>query len=144
MTVIFSKSCEYALQAVLFLSVQDGDKLFSAGDLSDRLKVPKEFISKILQKLTGYGLVASKKGKNGGFYFAKSPEQVKLIDIVIAVDGLDMFHKCVLGFPGCGIDEPCPVHSVWGKLRDDTYNMLSSQTLADLIEKTRHKIQSLA
>jgi Rrf2 family protein len=144
MTVIFSKSCEYALQAVLFLSVQEKGKFFSAFDISKQLGVPKEFVSKIMQKLSNYGIISSRKGKNGGFYFSRNPEELRLIDIVIAIDGLEIFHNCVLGFPGCGTQTPCPVHNKWGKLRDETYAMLSQETIKDLIDATRSKIEALA
>ncbi len=143
MTVIFSKKCELALQAVLFLSVKKEKKIFNAIEISEELKVPKEFVSKMLQILTDSGIVGSKKGKNGGFYLAKKPSTIKLIDIVEAIDGLDVFQSCVLGFPGCSVSEPCPVHEKWGKLRDDALKMLSEETLEQLKEKTLNKILDL-
>ena len=143
MTVIFSKKCELALQAVLYLSVKKQNIIVSAIEVSKELKVPKEFVSKVLQILTDSGIVGSKKGKNGGFYLAKRPANIKLIDIVEAIDGLEIFNKCVLGFPGCSISEPCPVHDKWGKLREDAYKMLSEETLEQLKEKTLNKILNL-
>lgn len=143
MTVIFSKSCELGLQAVLFLSVKKEKVIFNAEEISKELKVPKEFVSKVLQMLTNSGIVGSKKGKSGGFYLAKSPANIRLIDIVEAIDGMDVFKSCVLGFPGCSSESPCPVHDKWGKLRDEAYRMLSEETLEQLKEKTIKKIISL-
>lgn len=143
MTVIFSKTCELGLQAVLFLSIKKEKRIFTAGEVSKELKVPKEYVSKVMQILTESGIIGSKKGKNGGFYLAKSPSGIKLIDIVEAIDGLEIFNNCVLGFPGCSSDHPCPVHEKWGKLRDDAYKMLSTETLEQLKEKTLHKLVSL-
>ncbi len=143
MTVIFSKKCELALQAVLFLSAQDKDKCSNANEISERLNVPKEFVSKVLQALSNDKIVGSKKGKSGGFYLFKEAKDIRLIDIVIAIDGLEIFHKCVLGFEGCTINEPCPVHNKWGKLRDETYKMLSEETLEDLRNQTINKIASI-
>jgi Rrf2 family protein len=143
MTVIFSKKCELAIQAVLFLSIKKSQIIFNAKEISEELKVPKEFVSKMLQILTDSGIVGSKKGKNGGFYLAKRPSQIRLIDIVLAIDGDEVFNNCVLGFPGCSGDNPCPVHEKWGKLRTDAYKMLSEETLEQLKEKTVNKILSL-
>lgn len=143
MTVIFSKKCELGLQAVLFLSIKKNKKIYNATEVSNELKVPKEFVSKVLQILTDSGIVGSKKGKSGGFYLAKRPSEIKLIDIVEAIDGLEVFKNCVLGFPGCSHKEPCPVHDKWGKLRDDAYKMLSEETLEQLREKTINKIMDL-
>jgi Rrf2 family iron-sulfur cluster assembly transcriptional regulator len=144
MTVIFSKKCEVGLQAVLFLSTQKEGKLFNALEVSKEVKQPKEFVSKMLQILTASGIVGSKKGKNGGFFLAKDAKEVKLIDIVEAIDGLEVFNNCVLGFPGCSVDEPCPVHNSWGGIRDQALKMLSEETLADLKDKTLTKLQDLA
>lgn len=143
MTVIFSKKCELGIQAVLFLSIKKNKLIFNAKEVSEELKVPKEFVSKMLQILTESGIVGSKKGKNGGFYLAKRPSQIKLIDIVEAIDGLHAFDQCVLGFPGCSHETPCPVHNKWGKIRDETYKMLSEETLEQLREKTINKILTL-
>jgi Rrf2 family protein len=143
MTVIFSKKCELAVQAVLFLSIKEKNRVFKAGEISDELKVPKEFVSKMLQILTGSGIIGSKKGKTGGFFLAKNPADIKLIDIVMAIDGDSVFSSCVLGFPGCSSETPCPVHEKWGKLRDDAFKMLAEETLEDLMEKTKSKLSQL-
>ncbi len=143
MTVFFSKKCEIGLQAVLFLSTYPKDTLFSADQISMEINVPKEFVSKILQALTKSQIIGSKKGKEGGFYLAQDSASIRLIDIITAIDGLDVFKQCILGFPGCSVDEPCPVHEEWGKLRNEAYTMLSKETLADLREKTTLKITSL-
>lgn len=143
MTVIFSKKCELGLQAVLFLAVQEPGVKYNAAQISKKLDRPKEFVAKVLQSLSLSGIVGSKKGKSGGFYLEKKTSEIRLIDIVIAIDGLEMFHKCVLGFRGCSVEEPCPVHYKWGKLRDTTYKMLAEETLEELLEKTRKKIASL-
>lgn len=143
MTVIFSKKCELGLQAVLFLSIKKEKLIFNATEVSNELKVPKEFVSKVLQILTDSGIVGSKKGKNGGFYLAKRPSSIRLIDIVEAIDGKSVFENCVLGFPGCSNENPCPVHNKWGRLREDAYKMLSEETLEQLKEKTLQKLVNL-
>jgi len=143
MTVFFSKKCEIGLQAVLFLSTYPKNTLFSADQISLEINVPKEFVSKILQALKKSKIIGSKKGKEGGFYLAQDASTIRLIDIIAAIDGLDVFKQCILGFPGCSVDEPCPVHEEWGKLRNEAYTMFSKETLADLREKTSQKINSL-
>ena len=141
MTVFFSKKCEYALQAILLMAASESDCVCPAEEISNKLNIPKEFISKILQSLTESGLIESKKGKAGGFKLAKHPSKIKLIDIVEAVDGLDSFNGCVLGFPNCSDKNPCPVHDEWGELRTKAYDMLSSETLDKFKEKTLNKIK---
>ena len=143
MTVIFSKKCEIGLQTVLYLATEGKNELFNARQVADKVKQPKEFVSKVLQTLTSSGIIGSKKGKNGGFFLARSAKKVRLIEIVEVIDGLDMFNNCVLGFPGCTSEEPCPVHDKWGKLREEAYKMLSEETLEDIKDTTRLKISTL-
>lgn len=143
MSVIFSKKCEYALQAILYLASREKDENISARDISKKLGIPKEFISKILQSLVHVKIVGSKKGKDGGFYLAKSPSKIRLIDIVEAIDGNEIFTICVLGFPNCSSSSPCPVHVKWNKLRNMAYDMLSSETIDKFKDKVIKKINSL-
>ena len=143
MTVLFSKKCEYGLQAILFMAANGNECVCPAEEISKKLSIPKEFISKILQSLTESGIVESKKGKSGGFKLAKHPSNIRLIDIVEAIDGLESFNTCVLGFPECSPDKPCPVHNKWGELRTKVYEMLSSETLDKFQETTLIKINNV-
>ena len=143
MTVIFSKKCELAIQAVLYLSVKNSDQFYNAKVIARELQVPKEFVAKVLQKLVNAGIVGSRRGKHGGFFLAKSPSKITLLDIVETIDGLEVFEKCVLGFPGCHPENPCPVHEKWGYLREETIKMLSNQNLEELKPTTEEKISSI-
>ncbi len=143
MTVIFSKKCEYGLQAVLYLAAQSKGSVIPSDEIAKKLGIPKEFISKILQSLTESGIVDSRKGKSGGFFLAKDPSKIRLIDIVAAIDGLNMFNSCVLGFPKCSPENPCPLHSKWGELRTRAYNMLNDETIDKFKESTLRKVSNL-
>jgi Rrf2 family iron-sulfur cluster assembly transcriptional regulator len=143
MTVIFSKKCEYGLQAVLYLSTIEDNRPASADEISRKLNIPREFVSKILQSLALKKIVGSKKGNSGGFFLGKPAAQIKLIEIVEAIDGLSLFHNCVLGFPDCCPDNPCPVHNKWGKLRNEAYNMLTTETLEQFRKKSIAKIKKI-
>ncbi len=122
------------------MAARESDCVCSAEEISKKLNIPKEFISKILQSLTESGIVVSKKGKAGGFKLAKHPSKIKLIDIVEAIDGLESFNTCVLGFPECSSKNPCPVHDKWEDIRLKAYQMLSSETIDKFKEKTLNKI----
>ncbi|MCX6156934.1 MAG: Rrf2 family transcriptional regulator [Ignavibacteriae bacterium] len=143
MTVIFSKKCEYGLQAVLYLSTIEDGRTAPAEEISKKLNIPKEFVSKILQSLALKKIVGSKKGNSGGFFLGKPASQIKLIEIVEAIDGLSLFHNCVLGFPDCSPESPCPVHNKWGKLRSDAYDMLTKETLEQFKKKSIAKIKMM-
>lgn len=142
MRILFSKLTELGIKAILFLSIQPKEKLFNAKTISKELKVPKEFVAKVLQNLTYSGIVMSKRGKKGGFALKKSPEEIKIIDIVNVFDGTEGFKKCVLGFENCSDEYPCPVHKEWYSLCDRIIDMFSKSSLADFSDITFSKISS--
>ena len=66
---MFSKSCKYALRAVLYLAANTNEsKKAGAKVIAETLDVPRPFLSKILQQLSRHQLIASTKGPHGGFY----------------------------------------------------------------------------
>ena len=143
MAIIFSRKCELGNQAVLYLASVDGRAVIPSEEIASELKIPKEFISKILQELTASGIVSSKKGKMGGFSLAKKPNKIHILDIVLAIDGSDVFSKCVLGFPNCSDETPCPMHNTWSQLIDETFKMLNEETIDQFKNKVLRKIESL-
>lgn len=137
MGLIFSRQCEYALQAVLFLALQPPEKMTSIKVLAKRLDIPFPFLAKILQNLSRQGLLASLKGPTGGFTLARPARDITLFHIVKAIDGDGFMHNCVLGFPDCSGKNPCSVHENWGGLREAIYQMLISKNIAEMAKDTR-------
>ncbi|MBK7631254.1 MAG: Rrf2 family transcriptional regulator [Ignavibacteriales bacterium] len=136
MASFFSKKCEYGLQAVLYLASKGDDSLCSAEEISTKLNIPKEFTSKILQDLAEKEIIISRKGRVGGFKLAVKGDQIKLMDIVEAIDGLGIFQNCVMGIQNCNKETKCPIHSEWIEIVNKAYRMLSEKTIDKLIVKS--------
>ena len=134
MSIIFSRQCEYALQAVSYLALQTAGKKTSIRALSRKLKIPYHFLAKILQNLAYKKLLVSQKGPSGGFALALSPDRITLFHIVEAIDGIDFSKKCVMGFSECSGKSPCAVHKHWAKMREGIYSMLVSENIAEMVK----------
>jgi Rrf2 family protein len=132
MSALLSKTAEYGIRAVLYISLNQ-PKLIRAVDIAKDLKVPYHFLAKVIQKLVKAGILRSKRGKKGGLTLKKSPEKIKLIDIVIALNGDEIFKNCVLGLPKCSDKNPCSVHNYWKNIRDQIKQMLSEQSIKELL-----------
>jgi Rrf2 family transcriptional regulator, iron-sulfur cluster assembly transcription factor len=132
MSVIFSRQCEYALQAVLYLALKQEGEMTSIKELANKLEIPYHFLGKILQDLTRKGLLKSLKGPTGGFALGMHPKDITLFHIVEAIDGAGFTRSCVLGFPECSGENPCAVHEKWSSLRDGIYAMLVTRNIAQL------------
>jgi Rrf2 family iron-sulfur cluster assembly transcriptional regulator len=132
MSLIFSRQCEYALQAVLYIALKPQGEMTPIKELTKKLGIPYHFLGKILQRLTQKKLLCSLKGPTGGFALGMSSKDITLFHIIEALDGIDFMNNCVLGFPKCSGKNPCAVHEQWGSLRDNIYNMLVSKNVAQL------------
>lgn len=131
---MFSKECEYAIRAVLYIATQSQNAQSSGMKaIAAAIDSPEAFTAKILQKLTRANLIQSVKGPNGGFFMdAQNPNKTKLIDIVRAIDGDRIFTGCGLGLKQCNALNPCPLHHTFKKIRDDIQQMLESSDLDQL------------
>jgi Rrf2 family protein len=129
---MLSKSCEYGLRASLYLASLDHDGYVSIGTISEDLDISFPFLTKIFQKLNDAGLLESQRGPKGGVALTKPADTVSLYEIVVAIDGDDLFSECVLGLPNCGNAEPCPLHDEWAEKRSDVETMFRNATLAEL------------
>ena len=140
MSLIFSRRCEYALQAILFIALKPKDEMTSIKDLTKKLTIPYHFLGKILQDLTKKGIVKSLKGPTGGFALALPAKDITLFHIVEAIDGIGFTTACVLGFPECSSKNPCAVHEKWAGLRDGIYKMLIHKNVADMARNMRKPV----
>jgi Rrf2 family protein len=137
MSLIFSRECEYALQAVLFLALRREGEMTSIKDLVKILGLPYHFLAKILQRLTQKGLLISLKGPQGGFALAMPADEITLLHIVQAVDGTDFTRTCVLGFAECSGTNPCAVHKRWQTIREDIHEMMVGKSVAQLAREMK-------
>ena len=129
--MLLSRSAEYGLRAALYLASLEQSGFVSIRDISDHLGLSFHFLTKIFQKLTRAGLLHSYRGPNGGVVLAKPASEITLKDVVVAVDGEELFTSCILGLPGCGDPAPCPLHHRWEVERRRLGDMLEGLTLHD-------------
>jgi Rrf2 family protein len=129
---MFSKACEYAIRALLFIAQKskDGSKV-GIKEIARGIDSPEHFIAKILQDLSRKGMVQSQKGPSGGFYLDQHSLNASLADVVRTVDGDSIFSGCGLGLKQCSEARPCPLHNEFKKIRDDMFNMLQTAKLGE-------------
>ncbi|RMF65188.1 MAG: Rrf2 family transcriptional regulator [Bacteroidetes bacterium] len=141
---MLSKSAEYGLRATLYLATLQEEGYVSIRDISERLGISFHFLTKIFQKLTQAGLLRSYRGPNGGVALTRGPEDITLYDLVVAIDGPELFTECVLGLPGCGEQKPCPLHEAWAAERERLRTLFAGATLASLATRVRNEQVRLA
>ncbi len=135
--MLLSKSCEYAIRTALHLAAADSASYIAVREISDALRIPYHFLAKTVQTLIQAGIFASMRGPHGGIALGRPADQIRLEEIVLAVDGPAVFRECVLGLPGCGDRKPCPLHAQWAPARDLVHRMFAEATLADTAEQVQ-------
>jgi len=130
---MFSKTCEYAIRAVIYISF-NGTKENKTGitEISTNIEAPVHFTAKILQILVHQDIVSSQKGVNGGFFMNSSQRQKALIEVVRAIDGDVLFSGCGLGLKTCSDDEPCPFHDKFKSIRMKLRKMMETTTIEEM------------
>ncbi|MFH5830928.1 RrF2 family transcriptional regulator [Halalkalibaculum sp. DA3122] len=128
---LISQGAQYAISAIITLAKQSPGTTVSAAALAEPLNCPPAYLSQVLSKLKPAGILKSRRGLNGGVYLVRDPEEIPLIDVIKAIDGMDFFEHCFLGIEGCGTIEPCPFHNFWSEERDKIQDWLANTTFAD-------------
>jgi Rrf2 family transcriptional regulator, iron-sulfur cluster assembly transcription factor len=129
---VLSNPTVYAIRALVYIASQPPGQYVNLREISDRLDISFHFLTKTFQQLNRHGLVRSYRGPGGGVMLAQPPSRILLTQIVYAIEGDDFFGSCILGLPGCGSEEPCPVHGLWAGIRKDLQQRFSETNLESL------------
>lgn len=133
---MFSKTCEYAIRSMIYISQKSKDGLrVGVKQVAESIDAPEHFIAKILQELSRKKLVQSMKGPNGGFYLEDIDFKTSLADIVIAIDGNNIYNECVLGLKACSQKNPCPVHYEYKEIKKNLIAMLEKNTIENFKDR---------
>ena len=137
--MIYSRSSEYAIRAFVNLAQVPNGKYAMVKQIAAEEEIPSHFLAKILQQLARKGLLRSSKGPTGGFSLRVSADDIRLVDIVEALDGLGEYEKCASGLAECSDDMPCALHDSWKVLRSRIMEYLGRNTIADLAKTLEQK-----
>lgn len=143
--MLYSKSAEYAIQAMLYLAENEGKGLAMVSSIAETYDIPKHFLAKLVQTLTKNHLIKSYRGRNGGIKLGRESNKITLLHIVSAIEGPPPEHDmCVIGLDVCSDNVACPLHNQWQHVKTLVQDTLQHQTLEDLAEGMRTKRRELA
>lgn len=131
---MFSKACEYGIKATIYIATQslEGNRV-KIDEVAKKSDSPEAFTAKVLGKLTKHKIVNSYKGPNGGFEVDLDKiKDIKVKDIVYAIDGDEVYNNCALGLKKCGDENPCPIHDSFIKIRVELKNVLTRTSIHEL------------
>lgn len=127
---------DYALKAVLDLTLHYGRDLVTIHDMARRIDAPVKFLEQVLMDLKKGGFVESRRGKVGGFLLAKATDKITVGDVVRFVEGPIEPIACVKeGYAACRDVYRCVFKKIWQDVSDATSDILDHVTFDQLAAK---------
>lgn len=129
--MLSTRASDYALRGMVYLARQSSGRLSMAGEIAAAENMPEHFFSKIFQNLAKSGLVNSFRGSNGGFALARSPEDIRILDVIEAIDGPVCASKCTTAPESCERSGSCPFRLYWQEAEESVLSVLKKYSVAD-------------
>ncbi len=133
---MLSKKAQYAFQALMHMADKPPGEPTLIAEIAEKRSIPLKFLENILLQLKNAGILESKKGKGGGYYFRVDPRNVPLAKIIRLIDGPIAMLPCVslYFYERCkNCDEiRCGLHDTMILVRDATLKILENKTVADI------------
>lgn len=136
---MLSKKTQYALKALTYMAERKKEGPILIAEISKKKKIPLKFLENILLELKKAGLLESKKGKGGGYFFKVDPKDIPLAQVMRLIEGpiallpcvsLNFYEKC----KDCE-EKKCGLNRVMKLVRDNTLTILENKTVLDLVAK---------
>ena len=129
---MLTKTSKQVINALVKLAKLEEGEWLRVGAIAQQIKVPQNYLGKMLQSFVVAGLVVSQKGLGGGFRLAKDPKEISLFDVVEPIENVDVWSGCALGLKKCSDKNPCAVHFKWKTVKEQYLSFLKNTTIASL------------
>jgi Rrf2 family protein len=133
---MLSKKTQYAFKALTFMAERKKEGPVLIAEIAKKKRIPLKFLENILLELKKAGILDSKKGKGGGYFFREDPEDIKLAKVMRIIEGpiallpcvsLNFYEKC----KDCD-EKKCGLNKIMIQVRDNTLMILENKTVNDL------------
>jgi Rrf2 family nitric oxide-sensitive transcriptional repressor len=135
---VFSQTVEYALRAVVHLASQ-APVARTTDQIAQATRVPRAYLSKVLQGLVRGGVAQSQRGLGGGMTLVKAPEKLTILEVVNAVEPIERIRTCPLGLAAHGV-HLCPLHRRVDNALAMVEEAFAATTLAEVLAEPTKSI----
>ena len=126
-----SKLTDYAV--VVLVRLADAPAMQTSPGIAAATGIPEPTVAKVLKTLTIAGLVTSQRGARGGYRLHRPLDDIRVADVIAAIDGPVVLTACVDGAgTDCECHALCAMRGRWDPLNDAIHHALNSVTLADM------------
>ena len=130
-----SKLTDYGLVLMSHIAHGQGRSLRTARDLAGESRLPLFTASKLLKELLRSGLLVSHRGIKGGYYLARDPAKISVLDVITALEGPMAFTECSTDVSGlCNLEPCCFIKNNQRIISQAMRGVLGRITLLDLVQ----------
>jgi Rrf2 family protein len=129
----------YGLRALIELALRYGDGPVQLASIARRQGISRKYLEQLMVRLRKAGLVRSFRGVQGGYALARSPSDIRIHEVVEALEGNFAPVACLDEPEKCDRSARCASRDFWKDLYDAMEKVLRSRTLQDLAELSREK-----
>lgn len=138
-----SQRGRYGVLALQDLANEYGTGPVSLKSIAERQEISENYLEQLMGTLRKAGFVNSVRGAQGGYVLAKSPSEITIGEIIVAMEGPIAFAECMTMLNGdtpfvCEKAGGCTRRGVWDKIGRRINEVLNSITLEELREKTKN------
>ncbi len=129
----------YGLRVMMELARCRNQKLVMMREIAREQKISRKYIHSLLTALKSAGYVRAVRGSGGGFNLDKTPEEIRLGELIETLEGRLIIADCVADTRRCPRAEFCAAREVWMAVSQKLVELLNSMTLADLVKRQQEK-----
>ena len=137
-----STRARYGTRALLDIALYWGGEPVLMKDIARRQHISLPYLQHLISPLVEGGIIKSTRGVGGGVWLAKSPEKIKLNEVVQLLEGSIAPAECINKPEVCSRAKSCATRDIWSELNRAMETVLESKTLQDLVEQQRNKSKS--
>jgi Rrf2 family protein len=135
---MITRNTDYGMRALCYIAGQ-GARSVSVAEMVAALGIPRPFLRKILQVLSGEGLLESARGQGGGFLLARPAEKVLLTDLIRIFQGSIQLNECTFKKRACPNRGTCVLKKEIDRIEEDVLGRLSRISIASLAGNGKKK-----
>ena len=136
---IIRRNTDYAIRAMLNLGQNHRREPVSTNKLAVKEDISYQLACKLMQRLQKAGFIRSTMGPAGGFMLEKDSSKIRLLDVIVAIQGPLTVNRCLEDDKACERSPTCPVHIKLSELQEYLEDFLAGVSLAELVEIGRRK-----
>lgn len=136
-----STRARYGTRALLDIALHSGKELVLLKDIAQRQQISPLYLEHLITPLIAAGILRSTRGPRGGVWLAKSPQEIKLSEVIQLLEGSMALVECVSNPKYCSRSSFCVTRDIWSELRKAMNGILESTTLQDLVKRQKNKEQ---